>query len=67
MIGKTKMPRIRTSKPSIETPQDRSVAPELQPVVSRRSVRDPIIFVRAIAEIERVRGVRVHSESPTLH
>jgi hypothetical protein len=28
---------------------------------------DPVKFIRAMAEIERTRGLRVHPESPTLH
>jgi hypothetical protein len=32
-----------------------------------RTSRDPMRFVRMMAEIERLRGLRVHPESPTLH
>jgi hypothetical protein len=32
-----------------------------------RTSRDPLKFVRVMAEIERLRGLRVHPESPTLH
>ena len=32
-----------------------------------RTSRDPMKFVRVMAEIERLRGLRVHPESPTLH
>jgi hypothetical protein len=32
-----------------------------------RTSRDPMKFVRVMAEIERLRRVRVHPESPTLH
>ena len=32
-----------------------------------RTSRDPMKFIRAMAEIERMRGLRVHPESPTLH
>lgn len=34
---------------------------------SRKSLRDSARFLRAIIEIERVRGLRVHPESPTRH
>jgi hypothetical protein len=32
-----------------------------------RTSRDPMKFVRVMAEIERLRGLRVHPESPTQH
>jgi len=32
-----------------------------------RTSHDPTKFVRVMAEIERLRGLRVHPESPTLH
>jgi hypothetical protein len=32
-----------------------------------RTSYDPMKFVRVMAEIERLRGLRVHPESPTLH
>ena len=32
-----------------------------------RTSHDPMKFVRVMAEIERLRGLRVHPESPTLH
>ena len=32
-----------------------------------RASSDPLKFVRVMAEIERLRGLRVHPESPTLH
>jgi hypothetical protein len=32
-----------------------------------RTSCDPVKFVRVMAEIERLRGLRVHPESPTLH
>jgi hypothetical protein len=34
---------------------------------SARTSRDPMKFVRVMAEIERLRGLRVHPESPTQH
>ena len=34
---------------------------------SPRTSRDPMKFVRVMAEIERLRGLRVHPESPTQH
>ncbi len=67
----------RTRKPSafpldhIDTPQSRlglilssgtAVAAD-----SPRTSRDPLKFVRVMAEIERLRGLRVHPESLTLH
>jgi hypothetical protein len=32
-----------------------------------RTSHDPMKFVRAMVEVERTRGLRVHPESPTLH
>ena len=67
----------RTRKPSafrqdhIDAPQSRlglilssetSIASD-----GPRTSRDPMRFVRVMAEIERLRGLRVHPESPTLH
>jgi hypothetical protein len=72
-----KMPRTR--KPSafprdhIEGPQSRLgliLSSEASVAVATdgpRTSRDPMKFVRAMAEIERLRGLRVHPESPTLH
>ena len=63
------MPRLRRSTTSdLETAQLESPQLQLQPVkTSRRSLQDPAKFFRAIVEIERVRGLRVHPESPTVH
>jgi hypothetical protein len=55
---------------SSELPPTQTESPrlQLQPVEpDRRSVQDPDMFFRAILELERVRGLRVHSESPTVH
>jgi hypothetical protein len=65
----------RTRKPTvfpldhIDTPQSRlglALASETA-VEGPRTSRDPMKFVRVMAEIERLRGLRVHPESPTLH
>jgi len=67
----------RTRKPSA-FPQDHIDAPQsrLDLILSSdtavtadgpRTLRDPLKFVRMMAEIERLRGLRVHPESPTLH
>ena len=64
------MPRLRRSTLSseFETAELESPQLQLQPVkTSRGSLQDPAKFFRAIAEIERVRGLRVHPESPTVH
>jgi hypothetical protein len=61
------MPRLRRPSPS-EFPTERLESVQAEPAATRRrSVRDPVKFFRAIAEIERLRGLRVHPESPTLH
>jgi hypothetical protein len=60
------MPRLRRTTLSSEFPTTESA--QLQPVESSpRSVQDPDKFFRAIVELERVRGLRVHPESLTLH
>ena len=62
------MPRLRRSSPSSELSTDRLDLSEAQPVDTRqRGVGDPVKFFRAIAEIERLRGLPVHPESPTRH
>ena len=64
------MPRLRRATLSSEFPTAQTESPQLRlhPVEpSPRSVQDPDMFFRAIVEIERVRGLWVHSESPTLH
>jgi hypothetical protein len=45
----------------VESPESR--AAETRP----HSVLDPARFLLAIIELERVRGTRVHPESPTRH
>jgi hypothetical protein len=62
------MPRLRRATLSAEFPTTQTESTQLQPVApSARSVQDPEKFFRAIVELERVRGLRVHPESPTLH
>ena len=64
------MPRLRRATLSSEFPTAQSESPQLllQPVEpSRQSLQDPAMFFRAIVEIERERGLRVHPESPTRH
>jgi hypothetical protein len=64
------MPRHRRTKSSAEFPTTQSETPRLQLQLvepSRGSVQDPDKFFRAIIELERVRGLRVHPESPTIH
>jgi hypothetical protein len=62
------MPRLRRSSPSLDLPTDRLDLREAPPVERQgRSVGDPLVFFRAIAEIERLRGLPVHPESPTRH
>ncbi len=64
------MPRLRRAASSSEfqTPQTESPQSGLQSIDPRpRSVQDPDTFFRAIVELERVRGLRVHPESPTVH
>ena len=63
------MPRLRRATPSSEfqTAQVESRL-QLQPVVANpRSPRDSAEFLLAVIELERVRGLRVHPESPTRH
>jgi hypothetical protein len=61
-----KMPRLRRATLSSELPtaQIESSRP-VEP--GPRSVLDPARFLLAIIELERVRGLRVHPESPTRH
>jgi hypothetical protein len=64
------MPRLRRTTSPSEFPTTQSESPQLrlQPVEpSPRSVPDPDTFFRAVIELERVRGLRVHPESPTIH
>ncbi len=64
------MPRLRRAASSSEFPtaQTKSRQLQLQPVeLSPLSVQDPEKFFHAIVELERVRGLRVHPESPTVH
>jgi hypothetical protein len=64
------MPRLRraTLPSEFPTPQTETPQSGLQSIdPSPRSVRDPDMFFRAIVELERVRGLRVHPESPTVH
>ena len=61
------MSRRRPATSSSEFEYD-SLQLQLQPVEpSRKSLRDAARFLREIIEIERVRGLRVHPESPTRH
>ncbi len=71
------MPRARKLSRSaflddyVHAPEPRlAQAQASEPLVAldcARTSRDPLKFVRAMAEIERVRKLRVHPESPTLH
>jgi hypothetical protein len=64
------MPRLRRATPcsEFETAQAESPQLQLRPIESgARSLQDPDMFFRAIVELERVRGLRVHPESPTVH
>lgn len=64
------MPRLRraTLSSEISTAEIDSPQPQMQPVeAGSRSVKDPARFLLAIIELERVRGTRVHPESPTRH
>lgn len=64
------MPRLRRAMLSSEfqTRQVESRQLQLQPVEgSPRSPRDSAEFLLAVIELERVRGLRVHPESPTIH
>ena len=68
VIRWSNMPRLRKPSPSSEFQPDRLEFVEVQQAgTRRRSVGDPVTFFRAIAEIERLRGLRVHPESPTRH
>jgi hypothetical protein len=65
-----KMPRLRRAIASselttaqVERPQNQTQTAETSP----GSVLDPARFLLAIIELERVRGLRVHPESPTRH
>jgi len=63
------MPRLRRATPSSEfqTAHGESRL-QLQPVVPNpRNPRDSAEFLLAVIELERVRGLRVHPESPTRH
>jgi len=61
------MPRIR-KPPSSDFPGDRLAVQTVQATGEpRRASRDPLMFFRVIAEIERERGLPVHPESPTKH
>ena len=75
-IGRLQMPRTR--RPSafpvdrVDSPPSRLgiiLSSDTQTVAADcpRTSRDPMKFVRVMAEIERLRRVRVHPESPTLH
>ena len=62
------MPRLRRSNLSSEFPTAQLESPQLRPAEqSRPGLQDPAMFFRAIVEIERLRGLRVHPESPTRH
>ena len=64
------MPRLRRAALSSEFPTTQVEPRELglQPIeLSPRSVRDSAEFLLAVIELERVRGLRVHPESPTRH
>lgn len=59
------MPRLRRATSAFPTAETELQPRPVEP--SPRSGRDPNKFVRAIVELERVRGLRVHPESPTIH
>jgi hypothetical protein len=64
------MPRLRraTSSSEFPTTEVESQQLRLQPIEpSPRSVRDSAEFLLAVIELERVRKLRVHPESPTRH
>jgi hypothetical protein len=61
------MPRLRRATLSSEFPTAQTESPQLQLQPGSRCVQDPDMFVRAIVELERVRGLRVHPDSPTVH
>jgi hypothetical protein len=64
------MPRLRRTALSseLQTAQVESQELRLQPIeLSPRSVRDSAEFLLAVIQLERVRGLRVHPESPTRH
>jgi hypothetical protein len=53
---------------SSEFPTAQTESAQLQTVESSpRSVQDPDKFFRVIVELERVYGLWVHAESPTVH
>ena len=62
------MPRLRRTSLSSEFSTAQFESPQLQLAeLPGESLRDHAKFFRAIVEIERVRGLRVHPESPTTH
>lgn len=61
------MPRRRPAISSFEFEPTEYDSTQLHLQPSRKSVRDAARFLREIIEIERVRGLRVHPESPTRH
>lgn len=62
------MPRLRRNTLSSEFQTAEVEQLGLRPVeVSPRSLRDSAEFLLAIIELERVRKLRVHPESPTRH
>ena len=62
------MPRLRRASLSSEFPTARlESSQESSSDCGRRDLRDSAKFFRAIVEIERLRGLRVHPESPTRH
>jgi hypothetical protein len=62
------MPRLRRNSLSAELQTVERESVQRCPAEARRSsLRDPARFFRAIAELERARGLRVHPESPTMH
>jgi hypothetical protein len=61
------MPRRRRAA-KLQTVETGSRQLQLRSVGSSpRNVRSPERFIRAIMELERVRGLRVHPESATIH
>jgi len=62
------MPRVRRLRPELELATDRTGPGEMQgaDALLRRS-QNLAAFVRAIVEIEQVKGLPVHPESPTMH
>lgn len=62
------MPRLRRTTLSSELPTAQVESPASRAAeTSPHSVLDPARFLLAIIELERVRGTRVHPESPTRH